>query len=270
MATMAAATATAEAQVAATATAAFQVTATLVAGLTATAEAQEAASFPAGPTPDAAVAAPNGVVILRSGPGPDYDQVASLSNGTRLNVQRRVSGKADWIKVEINAGSTDSLAGYVNLASDLIRVNVSLDDLPLIYEFGPALYEPPRFETRAVEALITFKWQDYGELAADQFYSIILVRDDLSDAESCFHWQTKEPEVAFKPANYGCTPGDYHWGVGLATKIGEKDGEIIWRDDSEFDERSPIGIGVPHSGRPSNGDDGGGGGHGGSDSIEGG
>jgi hypothetical protein len=206
---------------------------------------------PPTPIPEAIVAAPAGVVILRSGPGNEYSQVASLPNGTKLDVLRWVIGKKEWLKVVANSGSVEAIEGYVNTASNLIRVNVDLDEIPPIYEFGPALLEPKRYESRAVEALITFKWQDYGSLAAEQVYSIILVRDDLSDADACYHWQTKAPEVAFKPADYNCTPGDYTWGVGIATKLGlTAEGETIWRDDSQFDERYPIGIGVPHSGKP--------------------
>jgi hypothetical protein len=120
-----------------------------------------------------------------------------------------------------------------------------------MYEFGPHLLEPKQFETRAIDALITFKWHNYGPLAEHQIYSIILVRDDLPDAASCYHWQTKVPEVAFKPKDHNCTPGDYHWGVGLATDLsGGQADEPIWQDDSEFDERNPIGIGQPHSKRP--------------------
>jgi len=109
------------------------------------------------------------------------------------------------------------------------------------------------FTDYPVEANITFTWSEYP-LAEHQFYSIILVRDDLTDGEACYHWQTKEPAVTFKPADHGCTPGAYHWGVGIATDLAESRGpERIWRDDSAFDERNPIGLGMPHPDRPSGG-----------------
>lgn len=127
------------------------------------------------------------------------------------------------------------------------------------FRFGPKLLEPIRFASYPPEETIRFTWESLPLQGEHQYYSVILVRDDLSDAEACFHWQVKEPETFIKPADHGCTPGDYHWGVGIATDLSAGEGDFIWRDDSQFDERFPIGIGVPHSGgKPGSGDSSGG------------
>lgn len=114
---------------------------------------------------------------------------------------------------------------------------------------------PRQYETRSVDGLIEFSWEPVGlPLEEDQFYSVILVRDDLTDADACYHWQIKETKISLTPEDFNCTAGDYHWGVGLATVMGhDEENKIIWRDDSERDERNPIGIGVPYSKRPRDG-----------------
>jgi hypothetical protein len=219
------------------------------------------------PTPiaaDAVVAASSNVVLLRSGPGPDYESLATLSAGTALDVLRWVHHKEEWIKVAVNPDSGERIEGYVNIASGYLEINVDLKDLPPIYEFGPAPFEPKRFETRAIGDFITFKWQDYGVLEEHQYYSLILVRDDLEDEDACYHWQTKETEVVIRPEDYECGGGAYHWGVGIATDLTQGIGnEREWRDDSERDERSPLGLGIPHPDAPADGS-GGDGGEGGS------
>jgi hypothetical protein len=199
--------------------------------------------------PQARVVAANGLES-RSGPGADYGVIDTLPNGTPLDVLRRVVDKDDWIKVSVGPDSDDSIKGYVHIAPGSIKINVKLNDIPLMYEFGPKLYEPEPFADRPVDEMITFKWQDYGPLEEHQYYSIILVLDGLSDEHSCYHGQTKEPGVSFKPEDYGCIRGDYHWGVSIATNLACGRGEPNWRDDSERDERNPIGIGIPYSGGP--------------------
>jgi uncharacterized protein YraI len=204
--------------------------------------------------PDALVIASGGVVPLRSGPGDNYDLICTLPDDTPLDVLRRVHNKDNWIKVAVNPDSDERMEGYVTTAAGLIKVNVDLDDVPPIYEFGPKLYEPKPSVQRALEEPITFKWQDYGVLEEQQYYSLIVYRSDLSEKDACYHDQHKAPEVLIKPEDYdGCTPGVYYWGVGVATKIlGEdgkpmlgEDGGPIWRDDSERDHRRIIGLGVP-------------------------
>jgi hypothetical protein len=165
----------------------------------------------------------------------------------------------DWIKVAVNPNSNERLEGYVNIASGYIEINVELPDLPPIYEFGPALSEPRRFESRSTGDFITFKWSDYGALEEDQYYSLIIVRDDLEDEAACYHWQTKDTEMIIRPEDYeNCTAGAYHWGVGIATKMFnedgtpmlDKDGKQVWRDDSERDERFPLDLGISHPDAP--------------------
>jgi uncharacterized protein YraI len=199
--------------------------------------------------PDAVVIAPDSAVPLRSGPGDNYDLICSLPHGTTLDVLRRVHNKDNWIKVAVNPDSDERIEGYVTTAPELIKVNVDLNDVPPIYEFGPKLREPERFAQRAVDELITFKWQDYGPLEEFQDYSLILVRDGLSDEGACYHWQPKEPEVSFRPKDYGCTAGAYHWGVSIATDLSGGN-KTEWRKDSEFNERNPIGIGMPYPNAP--------------------
>jgi uncharacterized protein YraI len=205
-------------------------------------------------SPDAVVMAPGSVVLLRSYPGDDYGVIHTLPDGTALQVLRRVYNKDNWIKVAVNPGSEERIEGYVTTASGLIKVNVDLNDVPPIYEFGPTLLKPEPSVQRALEEPITFKWQDYGVLEEHQYYSLILYRDDLSEKDACYHDQYKVPEALIKPEDYdGCTPGVYYWGVGIATKIlGEdgkpmlgEDGRLIWRDDSERDHRRVIGLSVP-------------------------
>lgn len=188
-------------------------------------------------------------MALRSGPGDSYDSIRTLPYGTTLDVERLVHNKADWIKVAVNPGTAEHVEGYVNIASGLIKVNADLGDVPPIYEYGPGLLEPIRFANYAVEDNITFKWKDYVVLEEHQYYSIILVHDDLSDEKACYHWQTKETEVSFRPKDHNCTAGGYHWGVSIATDLsgGER---TDWRRDSEFNERNPIGIGMPHPDTP--------------------
>jgi hypothetical protein len=270
---IAAETATAEANKTATAEAATKAAPTPTPTPTetpTTTPSPPATAAPAGPTPEAIVTTPTGVVLLRVGPGENYDSVATLPDGTILDVLRWVHHKDNWLKVAVNPDTGDRIEGYVPIASGAIKVNVDLKDIPPIYEFGPQLFEPKRFETRAVSDFITFTWQDYGTLEEHQYYSLIIVRDDLEDEDACYHWQTKQTELIIKPEDYNCTPGAYHWGVGLATDLlGGKGEKPDWRDDSASDERSPIGLGIPHPDEPKD-DSGGGGDGGGGGSVGGG
>lgn len=230
---------------------------------------------------NAVVTAANGIELL-CGPGTKpnstdkYDLITIVPQGTALDVLRRVFGKDDWIKVGVKRDSIDivnvNCPGRTSIFSEsgdrvegwvplgVIKINVEkLSNAPPMYEFGPHLLNPEPFAQRALDETVTFTWQDYGPLAEHQIYSLLLVRDDLPDEQSCYHWQTTVPEISFKPKDYDCTPGDYHWRVGLATDLSKGVGdERIWQDDSEFDERSPIGIGQPHSRKPEDSGNGGG------------
>lgn len=223
---------------------------------------------------DAVAAAINGVELL-CGPGTKpnstdkYDLITVVPQGTGLDVLRRVVGKEDWIKVGVERNSVDianvscpgstsvfsesgdNVEGWVLLGA--IEVNIELSNISSMYEFGPHLLNPEPFAQRSIEDIITFTWQDYGSLAENQIYSLMIVRDGLPDAESCYHWQTKTPEMMLKFKDFeNCTRGDYHWSVGLATDLSGGIGDTRnWRDDSEFDERNPIGIDQPHSGAKS-------------------
>jgi len=228
---------------------------------------------PTEPTFDAVVTAANSIELY-AGPQTgivDYDKVATLRNGTFLNIQRRLVNNDDWIKVSAESGS-EIIEGWVNIGSGNVEISANLDDFPPMYEFGPRLLSPIKFESRAVDGIIEFAWEGISSpLEEYQNYSLILVRDDLSDEEACYHWQTKETKVTFVPEEYGCTPGAYHWGVGIATDLTKGEGnERKWRDDSERDERNPIGLGIPHPEEPDDGggDSGGGNNSGGGDSDE--
>ncbi|MCB0168267.1 MAG: hypothetical protein KDI79_28830 [Anaerolineae bacterium] len=200
---------------------------------------------------DAIVNATDGLQ-LHVGPGEAYDVKATLSPGTPLEILQRVVNNDNWLKVLTTSPPGQIIDGFVAINSDAVAINVDLNEIPPIYEYGPKLLEPERFKDYPVEANITFTWNGYP-LAEHQFYSIILVRDDLTDGEACFHWQATEPVITIKPEDYGCTPGAYHWGVGIATDLTAGVGDKrIWRDDSASDERNPIGLGIPHPDRPTN------------------
>lgn len=201
-------------------------------------------------------------VELRTGPAADhYDVITTLPNGTPLNEIRPVVNNNAWLQVSPRLDAGEDLKGYVTTDPNYVRINTNLAEIPPIYEYGPKPLTPGWYETLALDALIEFTWEAAGlPLRENQVYSVILVRDDLTDAGACYHWQTTETTLSFKPKDYDCPAGDYHWGVGLATNMGQdEEGKIIWRDDSQSDERFPIGIGVPHSGKPSGSDSGGGG-----------
>jgi hypothetical protein len=203
---------------------------------------------------------PNGVE-LRKGPNKDnYGLIDTLPQGTSLNNLRPVVRNEAWMQaMAAKLDVSEPITGYVTTAPGSVQLNVQLDDFPPIYEFGPAPLEPKWGETRSTGETITFKWQeDYAELEEHQFYSLILVRDDLEDKDACFHWQTKETEMVVKPEDYGCGGGAYHWGVGIATDLAEGAGNgPDWRDDSERDERFPLGLDIPHPDRPEGGGGGG-------------
>lgn len=213
---------------------------------------------PTEPPFDAVVTAANSIELY-AGPQTgivNYDKVATLRNGTFLNIQRRLVNNDDWIKISAESGS-EIIEGWINIGSGDVEISANLDDFPPMYEFGPRLLSPIKFESRAVDGIIEFAWEGISSpLEEHQYYSLILVRDDLSDEEACYHWQTKETKVTFVPEEYGCTPGAYHWGVGIATDLTKGEGnEREWRDDSERDERNPIGLGIPHPEEPDDGGD---------------
>lgn len=210
------------------------------------------------PTPkkphDAVVIAPGGVLPLLSGPEDNYDLIHTLTDGTVLDVLRRVYYKETWIKVAVNPDSNARAEGYVDIASGLIEVNVDLDDLPPIYEFGPPLLVPEKPVQRAIDGLVEFEWQDSVVLEEHQYYSLRIYLHDHSLKDACYHDQHKVSEVLIRPEDYDkCTPGLYYWEVGIATKIlGEdsnpilgEDGNPIWRDDSERDHRRLIDLDMP-------------------------
>jgi hypothetical protein len=188
-------------------------------------------------------------VKLYQGPGTAYDVVRNLPHGSILNVVRRLIGNPDWIQVAV-VDPNEITGGWVYTANGSVQLNVNLSEISQIREFGPKLYEPARYAQYAIDDLITFKWEDLGPLEENQHYSLILVRNDLPDEQACYHWQPPGPEETFRPEDYGCTPGAYHWGVGLATDLAEGKGDPIWRDDSFRDERNPIGIGMPYPDTP--------------------
>ncbi len=274
--TAAAETATAEAKaveetaVAETATAEAKAAQTAITmAATATAEANI-------PTPEAVVISANGLE-LRDGPGTDdsYHPITTLPKGTALTVLRPVVNKPDWIKVLANLESTRIVTGYVITAPESIQINVDLADIPPIFEYGPHLIDPKPFEQRANDHFITFKWENKG-LQEGQCYSLIIYRTDLSPGEACFHYQYEEMPgeeavVDVSPIKHSCTPGEYYWGVGIATpkldtSVGPCEGvpwgAENWRDDSERDERNIIGLSVVPRDKPSDGGEGGGGGGG--------
>ncbi len=211
-----------------------------------TATSKPVAESGLGLTWGAVVDAPGGIVTMRSGPGDECDKIHDLPDGTLLEVMRRVHYKDDWIKVAANPDTDERIEGYVNIASGLIKVNIDLGAVPPIYEFGPRLLEPRPSAHFALEDLITFTWEDYGVLEENQYYSLIVFRDDLSEEEACYHSQHKVSQVVLRPKDYGgCTPGIYYWGVSVATKLSSgAAGEPIWRDDSERDHRSIVGFAV--------------------------
>ena len=241
----------------------FTPTATNTATIPATSTPSPTATFilpepPSDPLADAVVTLNNGFVSLRRGPGPDYEVVGTLRKGDKLEVQQRLFDNDDWLKVSVNSDSGEGVTGWVTTDSTVVDINVELADVPPMYEFGPHLLTPKPFESRGVDGLIEFQWEAPPyPLTEYQYYSLLLVRDDLSPADACFHWQTKEPSLSLTPDNEGCTAGAYNWRVGIATDLNGGVGERNWRDDTEFDEANPIGIGIPHPGRPSGGGGGG-------------
>ncbi len=272
-------TATFEANQAATATVAEAATAETVATETAIAAASTTAAFnatataeavpptpipPPTPVSEAVVVAATGVE-LRSGPGENYDVVSVIQKAAPLDILRRVVDKDEWMKVSVDSGA-EIIEGYAPVSPDIVAINIrNWDEIPAIYEYGPRLLEPIRFASYPVDGAREFTWDPVAyPLEEYQFYSVILVRDDLSDGEACYHWQTKDLAISFNPKDHGCTSGAYHWGVGLATDLAQGIGDRDWRDDSERDERNPIGLDIPHPDTPEGGGDSGGGGGGGS------
>lgn len=213
---------------------------------------------PPAPPADAVITLDNGFVSLRRGPSSDYEVVGTLRKGDQLEIRQRLFDNGDWLKVSVNSDSGEGVTGWVTTDPAVVDINVDLADVPQMYEFGPHLLVPRPFESRGVDGLIEFEWAAAPYPLADhQYYSLLLVRDDQSDAEACFHWQTRETKLSLTPEEEGCTAGAYGWRVGIATDLNGGVGERDWRDDTEFDEKNPIGIGIPHPGKPS---DGGGGG----------
>jgi cell division septation protein DedD len=209
-------------------------------------------STPAPVPPEAMVIAANSVE-LRSGPALGYNLVGTLHKGDILDIQRRVFGKDDWLKVSVSQDSGRVITGWVQIASGAIKVNVDLHKIPPMYEFGPKLFEPMQSAQRALEEPTKFTWEDYGKLEDNQRYSLIIYRTDLSPKDACYHDQFEIPQALIKLKDFDrCTPGIYYWGVGVATKmLGEdgkqilgEDGNPLWYDDSEMDHRRLIGLDV--------------------------
>lgn len=194
--------------------------------------------------PEAIVIAADGI-NLRSGPGTQHEIIALLPNNTRVDVLRRVVGKNDWIKVRADLASDETIEGYVSTEAASIKINVNLENIPLIYEYGPRLLEPLPFESRVLNyptgETIRFAWEDYP-LKDNQYYSLVVVRDDVTDEQACIHVQTKEPETFLA---LDCPPGAYHWSVGIAANL-SAGSNLEWREDLEFSQRSPFGIDVAH------------------------
>ena len=192
-----------------------------------------------------------------SGPGEEYDIIHDLPNGTLLEFMRRVHNKTGWIKVAANPDAEDRIEGYVSAASGLIKLNVPLEDVPPIYEFGPKLIEPkPGAVYSPDDVTWWFSWERF-DLKPAQYYSFRLVLDVETEAIPCIHTQVKNPEVYFDPADHNCPRGAYYWSVVLATDLsgGHKS---EWREDSEFSHKNHFGIGMPHPNPPptDDGDDG--------------
>jgi uncharacterized protein YraI len=200
---------------------------------------------------DAVVNAPGGIVTLRSGPGDDYDSICTLPDGTTLDVLRRVYDKDNWIKVAVNPDS-ERVEGYVNIASGLIQVNVDLEDVPPIYEFGPVLNQPEQWVAPSIGDTLWFTWERF-ELKPDQCYSVRVVPDVGPESIPCIHIQVQNPvEPDRNPGEFlklDCPRGAYYWSVVVATKLPEGS-EHKWREDSEFSHKHYFGIGVPHPNTP--------------------
>ena len=206
--------------------------------------------------PEAVVA--GGIVPLRSGPGDSYDPILTLPDGTALVVLRRVYNKDNWIKVAVNPGSLERIEGYVNIASGLIRLNVPLGDIPLIYEFGPKLYEPKQGTVYSPEDIVWwFTWERF-DLKPDQYYSFRLIPDFGLEAIPCIHTQIQNPggqtqninpEVHINPADHNCQRGAYYWTVVIASDLSGGN-KSKWREDSEFNHKNYFGIGMPHPNAP--------------------
>jgi uncharacterized protein YraI len=90
------------------------------------------------PTPDAVVQARNGV-ILRTGPGTFYFQVATLRNGSFLTVLSRTEN-SEWIKVRFRAAEGWVSATALKIYLDLEAVEpVSIDEIAAIPTTKPCV-----------------------------------------------------------------------------------------------------------------------------------
>lgn len=137
----------------------------------------------------------------------------------------------------------DAITNAISLTKDW-------EEIPEIYQFGPKPGFPDAGLSRSIDETTTFTWGEYP-LKEHQFYSVSIVRAGSPNSEACIHIQVRVPYVELKPEEKGCTRGPYYWGVGIATELAQIDeakilqgqgGEAVWRDDSVFDERFPLGL----------------------------
>ncbi|HRV95503.1 MAG TPA: SH3 domain-containing protein, partial [Anaerolineae bacterium] len=82
---------------------------------------------------------------MRSGPGVNYGVEATLRQGTPLELLQYVADNSNWLKVSTTSTTTQIIKGFVSNNPDQLAINLNLNELPLIYEYGPKLFEPQRF-----------------------------------------------------------------------------------------------------------------------------
>lgn len=222
------------------------------------------------PSPEAIVVAEK--LNLRTGPGTGYNIIASLIQGTVLEILGANSANS-WIKV-----ATDKeIAGWVAAAPQFVEIRNVADGIPLVtipptptlaitptpvasptpkYEYGPKLFEPARWASVGVGSYVDFKWESRS-LNLDQYYSIRVIRENSPPEDYCIHKQTQDSSIYLKLIDVNgqnCPAGDYYWSVAIATKLSDGD----WQLDSNQNEKNHFGIGAPHSNAPSTSEEGGG------------
>jgi uncharacterized protein YraI len=213
-------------------------------------------------TPRAVVVAENGL-NLRSGPGINYDVISYLSTDTVLEIWGRDASKR-WIQVS----PVDSLTtGWVS--ANYVAIETNLTSIPVVevpplpspsptytptsaveykYESGPRLFEPRPFASVPIGEAVRFSWEEFP-LDEYEYYSIRVLRDDFAPENACIHFQTRDPEVILE---LNCPAGAYTWSVAIALDLSEGN-RLEWQENSRKNELNPLGIGMPHPGRPSDG-----------------